>query len=335
MEKWGGHGYNHRMKKRRLTIPTYFFLILFVLCIVGLVLGSFFDLKISQAIGDPTGTNVFGAIIETIAIVPAYMLMGFAGCLLGFGILSIVKMEKYKKWKVFLTIVAILGIIATIAAGTYFLGGQLEANRPYDNYGYRINNKIVAYILAFLLQAISAPIVYFFLDRENGAKMLKVGAIIAFALVFQVAVLTVLKRMAGRPRFRFLFGEDGGNYNGVHYIYQEWFEFHGSNPRAEAFKSWPSGHSGVSGALIGLGYLPLVLKKRFKNDCRILFIIGAVYAFIIFFGRIVAGAHFLSDVATGGLIAFLGIFLASFFIEKVFPFEKEVKTEAVEAKVKS
>ena len=83
MEKWGGYGYNHRMKKRRLTIPTYFFLILFVLCIVGLVLGSFFDLKISQAIGDPTGTNVFGAIIETIAIVPAYMLMGFAGCLLG------------------------------------------------------------------------------------------------------------------------------------------------------------------------------------------------------------------------------------------------------------
>lgn len=73
---------------------------------------------------------------------------------------------------------------------------------------------------------------------------------------------------------------------------------------SEEFKSFPSGHAANAAIMILLGSLSL-LDEKFKGKKDLLFFIGFGFALVVAFSRIVAGAHFLSDVTIGILITFL------------------------------
>ena len=315
------------MKDRKLTIPTFLYLILFALCIVGIILGSFYDLPINNAIAAKLGDNPYGAFFETIGIIPSYLTIGLAGGMIGFGVISKAREQEQKPLRIGLIAIGAVILVGALIGGTIFLGGQLSTGDPYDRYGIRLPSRVASLIISFALQALMYVFVFFCLDRKKADKLIKIGAIIAFGIMVQWICLHFLKQLGGRPRYRFLFGEDNGIFEGVKYTYQEWFQFSPNNPHMEYFKSWPSGHSASIAVILGVAYLPLVSKWRFKHDVIIIFIVASIYAFNVFFSRMLAGAHFLSDVSFGGLIGFFLIFIASFLIEKLLPYKEPPAVE--------
>jgi membrane-associated phospholipid phosphatase len=80
----------------------------------------------------------------------------------------------------------------------------------------------------------------------------------------------------------------------------------------DASKSFPSGHETMAAiGFYSLVALPFTVKKCNTKKIRIsLFIIAVVGSGLVAFYRIRAGAHYLSDVTIGSLIAIglLGIF---------------------------
>ena len=87
------------------------------------------------------------------------------------------------------------------------------------------------------------------------------------------------------------------------------------NPLDDTFKSFPSGHASEGAMLIGiilLGKMVPALKKR----SSLLYGIAFAWVLCVMTARIIAGAHFLSDVTVGTFITFLIFFLLSALLVK-------------------
>ena len=72
-----------------------------------------------------------------------------------------------------------------------------------------------------------------------------------------------------------------------------------------AFKSFPSGHTVAAATSFGLIILPDMFTKLNNKKIKWLFwVIPIVYTILVAISRIVAAAHYLSDVTFGGFIGF-------------------------------
>ena len=140
--------------------------------------------------------------------------------------------------------------------------------------------------------------------------------IIAIIVVYFVACEGV-KYIASRPRPRNLDAE----FNG----FKQWYQFDPFNALkagSKDDKSFVSGHSANAATLITI--LPLVanLNKRENNNLiQILcIVIGALFAFVVAFSRIIAKAHWMTDVM-GGILLSCGIQALGLNV-KAFEFKK-------------
>lgn len=79
---------------------------------------------------------------------------------------------------------------------------------------------------------------------------------------------------------------------------------------AEEFKSFPSGHTANASTLMLLALLPALRPGPQKRQTA-LFAAGFLWACVVGFSRIVAGAHFLSDVTMGLALGLLVLTAAS------------------------
>ena len=84
---------------------------------------------------------------------------------------------------------------------------------------------------------------------------------------------------------------------------------------ADAFASFPSGHVANAASLLALAWLPFgdKCKDGAENRAhaqRIVFWACAAFTAVIALARIVAGAHFLTDVSVGFAVQLLAVFLA-------------------------
>lgn len=67
----------------------------------------------------------------------------------------------------------------------------------------------------------------------------------------------------------------------------------------DGFKSFASGHTAHAAIGLMLAGLPAAAFKEKPSRRRVIFWAAAVIAALVAFGRIVIGAHFLSDVSCG------------------------------------
>lgn len=142
--------------------------------------------------------------------------------------------------------------------------------------------------------------------KEYDSTLFKRILAVLICFLAALIVLSLLKSVFARPRYRFtLMGIEGVEFT-------PWYAAAGNAKQAEikygltgvqAFASFPSGHSLISMinimALPCLAYIFPGLKKR----AGALFVIGACFGFGVMLSRIVLGAHYLSDVGFGALIA--------------------------------
>ena len=288
------------MKNMRIPL-----LIVLGVAIIGIVFGSFFDLNISKAIAsaDSTPGLLLSAIGPTI---------GFAGvAVMGGGFIRFALKGEYKLWqKILFWVLAAccFGVSIFYPAGEYFGINGFYGAAP----------KWLGYLIVLLPEAGAVLLGYYlFKDCENKNMWIIFIIVIILLLIALVGVIPTLKDIVHRPRFRLIeatgvefhnWWEPCKNYEELKTLY---------NTASDNFKSYPSGHTAEASIfLVTTLFLPLAGKK-FEKYQRPLFAFSCCLIVVVAFARILAAAHFLSDVSTGATIMVLLLVIANEIVIRI------------------
>ena len=259
--------------------------------IIGIILGSFFDLSISQAIASPTN----GFALTVSAILPT---IGFGGvAVMGGGFLAFIVKGNYKTYlKVLFGILAAgcLALAIIYPAGEYFGINGFYGAAP----------KWVGYFIVILPEAALMVGGYFLFKDFKNENMWIVFVIIAVILAAALlGAVTGLKDIMHRPRYRLISVEENvafHNWWEPCKNYKDLMESYGIDK--DNFKSYPSGHTAeVSILFVVVTFFPLANEKLKKYQLPAFICAGAL-VLLVAIARILAAAHYLSDVSWGAFI---------------------------------
>ena len=277
------------MKKMRLPL-----IAVCILSVVGIILGCFFDLSISQAIA--SSTNGFGLVVSAISPTIGFICV----CIFAGGLIALGLQKERKTWmRVGFWIAAVLVYLASVyIAGKEYFG----ANGFYNAAPLAVGCLIAAVPLA------GGCFVGYRLFKDNKDPYAWV-VILIFLIVIGLLLLgpaLTMKNIMHRPRYRAIAGAGIDFYPWWQRCsdYKELME--AFNLGKEEFCSSPSGHTAMASfAIVAATILPFACPKLQKAQMP-LFIGAVTFCLLLAFGRILAAAHFLSDVSTG---LFLGVLL--------------------------
>lgn len=246
-----------------------------------LLVGSFFDYQISNALFN--SSSLFGRFIEVAGELPFELTASIAGVML---VRSARSDSKASKW------LTALGILINVGLVGYEIIGSL-----------RVGGKLIAFqlVLTFTL-VIAANVIAYRLTRDTDPDDLTRWALMVLAVwVAQAIILNVIvKPLWSRPRMRVIEVTPGLNF-------QPWWVI--GNPDKwsyiaagvikDGFKSFASGHTAHAAIGLMLAGLPAAAFKEKPSRRRVVFWAASLVAALVAFGRIVIGAHFLTDVSCG------------------------------------
>ena len=283
------------MKKMRLHI----FIVMAVFVILFIV-GSFLDLQISNGLYQHE--NGFGIAVAALSMNVGYGVLAFMG---GVSLYHAHKLEKVNYMRV-LTFLMALGFFG---CAVYFDGKEFFG----PNGWYNPDIYFLGFIIAVPLMGACSFGGYLVGKKANNPRLwllMLIGA--AFIALSLVIGTTVVKNIFHRPRYRtavvheeYLIGyypwwKRCGNYKDLMDKY---------GILKEEFKSFPSGHTSVCAmTMLFVIILPFIQGKELKHQV-LYFYLGFAYAALIAFTRILTGAHYLSDVAMGGLITTICLYI--------------------------
>ena len=285
------------MKNMRIPL-----LIAWGVAIIGIVFGTFFDFEISQAIASPT--NALGLTIS--AIGPT---IGFASvAAMGGGFIALALKGKYHivlKIGFFILAACCLGVSIYYPAGEYFGKNGFYGAAP-EWIGY----------LIVVLPEIGAMVggYFIFKDCSNKNMWMVFCIVIVLLLIALLIVIPTIKDNMHRPRYRGIIAYDELSFHKWFEPFKEYKDVIATkeaNPSIteaelkvfkENCKSYPSGHTAeASILLVCFTFFPLA-DKKFEKYQMPLFLGGCVVVLLVAFARILAAAHFLSDVSWGAFI---------------------------------
>jgi membrane-associated phospholipid phosphatase len=247
-------------------------IIFMVLTAAALTVAYFKDLQIDIALNNTSNftANWFAATGE----MPASLLLTVAGAFL-------TKCFQ-KKWQK-----VVFGIL-TVAAGGYL--GDFISRRLFEENEFSTGFGIVfgigiALVFLFAIHFIDIPKKY----RKPLIAMAFIGIAV---MALQAGIIELMKMFWGRVRFR--------NLDGDYSQFTNWLTINGNT----GDHSFPSGHTGGAGMSYLIMLLPYISKKLQRN-LPLCFGAAFCYTTAVAITRLVMGAHYLSDVAVGGLVSFI------------------------------
>ena len=299
------------MKKMRIPL-----LIALGVAIIGIVFGSFFDFQISSAIASPTS----GLGLTISAIGPTIGFMGVAIMAGGF-IAFIIKGKYHIALKILFGVLAAccIGVSIFYPAGEYFGINGFYGKAP----------KWAGYLIVLLPELGAAAGGYFLFRKwQNENLWIIFCIIIVLLLIALLAIIPNVKDYMRRPRYRglLLYGEV--SFHNWWEPFKEYGEFvagrkaKGATDEAlkiikENCKSYPSGHTAeASIALVAVTFLPLA-NKKYKKIQLPLFLGACGLVLIVAFARILAAAHYLSDVSWGATIVIALLVIANEIVMRI------------------
>jgi len=306
------------MKKMRIPL-----LIALGVGVLGIVLGSFLDLQISQAIANPkSGLGLtISAICPTIGFA-AVALMG--GGFIAFGL----KKDYHIALRILFFVLAAccFGVSIFYPQGEYFgLNGFYNPKLSW-----------LGYVIVLFPEAAAMVGGYFlFRNCENKKMWIIFCIVIGLLLIGLLAIIPNIKDSMHRPRFRLV--SDPAYDVEFHKWYQPFkgyedlidkYKLLGYTDEQikmlkENCKSYPSGHSAETAILIvGATFYPMADKKLQKYQLPA-FICACCVTLLVMFARILAAAHYLSDVSWGASIIIVLTFIANEVIMKIKPLQVE------------
>ena len=246
-----------------------------------LLIGTFFDYQISSALFN--SSSLFGRFVEAAGELPFELTASVAGIML---VRAARPDSKANKW------LAVLGVLINVGLAGYEIIGSL-----------RVGGKLIAaqLVLTFVL-VIAANVIAYRLTRDTDPDELTRWALMVLAVwVAQATILNVIvKPLWSRPRMRVIEVTPGLDF-------QPWWVI--GNPDKwsyiaagvikDGFKSFASGHTAHAAIGLMLAGLPAAAFTEKPSRRRVVFWAAAVVAALVAFGRIVIGAHFLTDVSCG------------------------------------
>lgn len=257
---------------------------------IGLIIGTFLDKQITSKMGD--NNNLFGIVLTAFAPVLTLAFGVLAGSLLFF-------MPKIEH-KTLNIVFRVMGVVAALA----FMVAQVKEGLEWVEFP-RMESEASTYkvlIIVFIAILDLAIILFsrFWVNKMDQKAMLYGCVMIIGIIVVYFVACEGVKYLASRPRPRNLNAEFDG--------FKQWYQLNPFNAFHSEFKdqkSFVSGHTANAACLITI--LPFIasMTKR-ENDNRIQImtvIIGALFTFVVAFSRIIARAHWMSDVMGGVLVS--------------------------------
>ena len=269
--------------------------------IIGIIFGSFFDLQISSAIA--SANNGFALTVS--AIGPT---IGFAAvAAMGGGFVALIVKGKYHiALKILFGVLAAacLGVAIFYPAGEYFgINGFYGAAPEWAGYLIVIIPECAAMVGGYFL----------FKDYQNKNLWIIFCMIVVLLLIALLGIIPRLKDFIHRPRYRGLVQYTDVAFHNWWEPFKEYRDYVNAHPDVphDNFKSYPSGHTAeASIVLVAFTFLPFAHKK-FEKIQLPLFLGGCGLVLLVAFARILAAAHFLSDVSWGATIVLTLIIIAN------------------------
>lgn len=258
--------------------------------VVLLVVGSFYDLQISQALVNPN--SIFAILGAGYGAWPFSLGLVVAGLLL----------TLYPDWnqRTPATIQVIAGVFVTAGGAAIAIFNPLTYLPWFPMFPYMFNVLVVA--------AVGWATIIFTrgVDRRDA---LRVAVVMIVVIGVELVVTRALKMVWERPRMELLIEHPD-------VAFAPWWNI-GSPEKTEmvaagvdpdGFRSFPSAHTANAATLILLTALA-TLKTRWTRALPWLFWLGLAWTAVIGLARIVAGAHFLTDVTIGCAITFVTVLI--------------------------
>lgn len=257
-----------------------------LLLVVGLCLGSAFDYQISCVLFDPA--NLYGRVVEAAGELPFELCASAAGVML---------VRAADRGRAAGRVQSVLGILIVVAVAFYEVHGTLRADAWLA---------VITGALSLAL-IVAGNIVIYRLTRDAApAELVRWVLMVVMVWAAQAFVLNlVVKPLWSRPRMRVIAVTPGLEF-------QPWWQighpdkasFIAAGVIKDGFKSFASGHT--AHAAIGLMFagLPAAGLERHPSRRRVVFWAAVAVTACVALGRIVAGAHFLSDVTCGFALTF-------------------------------
>ena len=282
------------MKKNTIMAvsPSYFWGVVIV-CLTGIVIGSFFDFNISATLANKTD---LGALFATYGSYFPYCLYPAAGACLYVGLKA-----KGDRFHALAYVLLFLGWFMAVYYSNSYNGKTVRAL-----FGYTAGESSPALsVLSWLFWAVLYAWVPFvtvkLVDRSDPDMLIAVGAAILVSGIVADNVNLWLKQVSSRPRYKYLITLDDPESE-----FRQWWQMlpnlAGSN---DNYKSWPSGNMTIASMMFSLPMLMDVFKGLNGKKHTLSFIIACVFVLLYGYNRIHMTNHFLTDVSFGTLITYL------------------------------
>ena len=285
------------LKREGLRLPVW--VLAFVL-LLTLGAGTLWDLPIARALYAGR-TSPFGRFFAAFGELPAYFLLHSAGILLW--------AHRGKRTK-FQSVFLLLGSIALILLGV--LGEFCEFRESMPQLPF-----VDAVIITAVLYAANTGFTLMLLRSSTKEDAIRFVMMVLCVCVVSMLAANLLKWPWARPRMYFLAEESAAEF-------VPWYcpgsgqraEFMAQGAKADAFRSFPSGHVTTAAASFLWMLLP-TMHRFFEGKGRLIFGISIVWTAVVAVSRLTMGAHFLSDVALSwlGVLGLMLLFLPLIYSE--------------------
>ena len=143
-------------------------------------------------------------------------------------------------------------------------------------------------------------------------------AVIVMLIIGLLGIISPLKGVLHRPRYRVIAAYEEITFHNWWQPcknYMELRELYGLE--SDHFKSYPSGHSGeISILIVAATFFPLA-DKKFEKYQLPLFLGGCGLVLLVALARILAAAHFLSDVSWGAAVVLVLTLIANEIVMRI------------------
>ena len=284
-------------------LKCYMSVVVLLLCTVGILCGSFFDLRISEAVFAPD--NLWSKFVEFCGILPTLFIVGSSGMLL----------FQYYRQKGSKAIAWLLLILITLIAGGFW---------GYDAFHRYFRDHVILCVLfgVLVMALFDFPLYLLIRNNRNIKDNPKVALLMILSFLFTALFTFGIKFLIARPRYMFLVQwKEKGYIPNVADYYRDWFSFSRDTSMFRGFEgyesfamqSWPSGHASFSSlTMLSIFLFRFNPKTEDKTDSA--FIGSLIWALLVMLARLLDGHHFLSDISFGLLFGFLSFSLFSIWL---------------------
>lgn len=289
------------MEKRKPKMRVFYYAGFYAAALILLVAATFKDLAIDNTLYNPA--NGFGIFMEKFAELPMFCIIPFA-----FTVMFYARTMKDKKLNI---------ILGAGYAFAVFAGWVLCMFKLGDDWFGEDFSKVFLILIAVAFSALTL-FLGGLIKRETMIRLRPLAIVGLLTFLVTAAGVEVIKRVWGRPRYRDML-------NGVNGLtidnFTPWYKIAG----IKGCRSFPSGHTYAASET----FLLLSVSDRIKeqrNKEPVFFAAAFVFTALTAFARLIAGAHFLSDVVIGAVIGFtVYIIIREFVQPRIFKFMDNTK----------